>query len=352
MGKVRVKPRRRYVGEDAAEAPAARTLPSRYDLNMLPRVIITETLDRTCADWLAARTRLERCPYDDDTGRLGRLLAEAEGLVVRTYTRVDEALLAKAPKLKVVGRAGVGLDNIDVAACRVRGIEVVYTPDANSQAVAEYVVALILDAVRPRPTLSKPVDAETFHHLRREEVGRQLDEMTLGIIGFGRVGKRLGRIAHGIGMNLWVNDLIDEAELRPAVDYPFTFGSLQQVCERSDVVTVHVDGRAENRRLIGAEVLGWLKPECLFINASRGFVVDAPALAEWARRVDAAGGQAALDVHDPEPIPMDYPLYGLRNVRILPHVASRTTTAMRNMSWVVRDVAAVLTGSSPDFPAP
>ncbi len=315
------------------------------------RVLITETLDQECADWLAERFEVVHCPHDQP-GELARHLPHAQGLVVRTYTQVNDAFLERAPNLKVVGRAGVGLDNIDVPACRRRGVEVVYTPDANTQAVVEYVLALMLDAVRPRPTLAGHVAPAEYHRLRKEEVGRQLDEMTLGIVGFGRIGKRLGRVAHAIGMEVVVNDLIPEAELRPLVEYPFEVAGLREVCERADVLTVHVDGRAENRHLFSAQVLDWLRADCLFINASRGFVVDEAALAGWAKRVSGSGGKAVLDVQDPEPPGEDHPLFGLSNVRILPHVASRTATAMRNMSWVVRDVAAVLAGQKPTYPAP
>jgi D-3-phosphoglycerate dehydrogenase len=320
----------------------------------LPLAIITETLDAEAAGWLEQHARVVWCAHDRGK-ELDEQLADAAALVVRTYTQVNRDLLGRAPHLKVVGRAGVGLDNIDVAACRRRGVEVVYTPDANTRAVVEYVVGLMLDALRPRVTMAADGAAVTpavFHEMRRKHVGVELNGMTLGILGFGRIGRRLGRAAHALGMNLLVNDLIPEAELRRAVEYPFTFVDKPALYGGSDVLSTHVDGRPENRGLIDAAALAQLRPTCLLINAARGMLVDNNALAAWARAVEGRGGRVILDVHEPEPPPADYVLYGLANVRLLPHLASRTDRALRNMSWVVRDVAAVLEGRTPEFPAP
>lgn len=318
---------------------------------MPPTVIVTETLDDIPAKWLAQRVNLVWCSHEK-SDELRRLLRDAQGLLVRTYTQVNDALLAESPQLKVVGRAGVGLDNIDVPACRRRGVEVVYTPDANTQAVVEYVIALMLDDVRPRLSLDRPVTPHEFHSHRKTQVGRQLDELTLGILGFGRIGKRLGRAAHALGIKVLANDVLPESTLRREVDYPFAFVDKPTLYRQSDILTVHVDGREENRAMIDEKALAQLKPDCLFINAARGMLVDAAALAAWAKQNATNGGRVILDVHEPEPPPVDYPLYGLPNVRLLPHLASRTHRALENMSWVVRDVLAVIEGHKPQFPAP
>jgi len=318
---------------------------------MPPTVIVTETLDDIPAKWLAQRVNLVWCSHEK-SDELRQLLRDAQGLLVRTYTQVNEALLADAPGLKVVGRAGVGLDNIDVPACRRRGVEVVYTPDANTQAVVEYVIALMLDDVRPRLSLDRPVTPQEFHSHRKTQVGRQLDELTLGILGFGRIGKRLGRAAHALGIKVLAHDVLPETTLRREVDYPFEFVDKPTLYRQSDILTVHVDGREDNRALIDERALSQLKPDCLFINAARGMLVNAAALAAWAKGNAGNGGRVILDVHEPEPPPADYPLYGLPNVRLLPHLASRTHRALENMSWVVRDVLAVIEGRKPQFPAP
>lgn len=316
----------------------------------LPTVIVTEALDETCADWLSRHARVVRCPHENPD-ELRRHLSQADGLVVRTYTRVDDGLLSQAPRLRVVGRAGVGLDNVDLPACQKRGVQVVYTPDANTQAVVEYTLGLMFDALRPRPTMTAYVTPETFHELRRKHTGTQLDSLTLGILGFGRIGKRLGKVAHALGMNILANDLLPAPQLQQDIDYPCRFVDKPTLYRGSDVLSIHIDSRTENQQMVNAQMLSQLKPNCLLINASRGAVIDNPALTQWARNVAGTGGQAVLDVHEPEPPPRDYPLFGLPNVRLLPHLASRTPQALLNMSWVVRDVVAVLEGRQPAHPA-
>lgn len=313
-----------------------------------PTVIVTETLADRPATWLAERVNLVWCSHEK-TDELQSLLPEAQGLLVRTYTQVNDALLDQAPNLKVVGRAGVGLDNIDLPACHKRGIPVVYTPDANTQAVVEYVLGLILDELRPRTNLT-PDNLAQFHQLRKTEVGKQFDQLTLGILGFGRIGKRLGAVAHALGVNLKVCDLMPEADARKAVNYPFEYVSHEKLYSRSDIVSIHVDGRPSNKHLINADALSHFRDDAIIINAARGMLVDHNALATWAKAHPEA--RAILDVHDPEPVPTDYPLVGLANVRLLPHLASRTNEALENMSWVVHDVLAVIEGRTPSYPAP
>jgi len=316
---------------------------------MRPIVIITETLDDRPARWLADHAEVLWCPHDQPD-KLREPLSRAQGLVVRTYTQVNDALLDGAPNLKVIGRAGVGLDNFDLEACKARGVKVVYTPDANTQAVVEYVMGLMLDDIRPRADMPAHVNDKAFHQSRKENIGRQLNELTLGILGFGRIGKRLARAARGIGMaRILVNDIIPESQLRPLVEFDVDFVDQETLFQKSDILSVHVDGRPENRRLVNAANFAHLKPDCLFINAARGMLVDEHALADWAKAHSA--GRLILDVHEPEPPPTDYPLYDLPNVRLLPHIASRTHTALANMSWVVRDVMAVINQQPPEFPA-
>jgi D-3-phosphoglycerate dehydrogenase len=315
-----------------------------------PKVVISESLDQAAADWLEERATVV-CRDYQDRALLLRELEDAEGLIVRTYTLVDAALLEASPVLRVVGRAGVGLDNIDLEACRSRGVRVVHTPDANTQAVVEYVWGLILDALRPRTDLSGPVEPGVFHQLRSEKVGRQLSDLTLGVLGMGRIGRRVADVAGALGMRVIYSDLLTREDLKLADDQHGELVEPEELWADSDVLTLHVDGRASNRHFIGREVLGALEPGCLVINTSRGFVIDTAALAAWARQVAPAGGGAILDVHDPEPPGEEYPLFDMENVRLLPHLASRTGRAMRNMSDVVFDVMRVLDGEEPENPA-
>lgn len=311
-----------------------------------PLVIQTEHLSHDAAAWLAERCQL--IVGAPDSAGFETAIANAAGLVVRTYTIVDEKLLARAPNLRVVGRAGVGLDNIDVGACRSRHIEVVYTPDANTQAVVEYVLALLLDELRPRLALQSAVDLKAWNQLRQEIVGRrQIGELTLGILGMGRVGKRLAKIAAALGCRVIYNDLIEIAVGERSGATPV---DVRDLFALSDVVSVHIDGRSSNREFVNAALIETMKPHAIFINTSRGFVLDNAALAAWLNK--NPGATALLDVHEPEPFPRDYSLLGLPNARLYPHLASRTEAAMNAMSWVVKDVVAVLEGRRPEFPAP
>ncbi|HEY7118539.1 MAG TPA: NAD(P)-dependent oxidoreductase, partial [Tepidisphaeraceae bacterium] len=160
----------------------------------MPKVIVTEGSDARPLAWLKERANVIEIPYDDPT--FEAQLATADGLVVRTYTKVNAALLAKAPRLRVVGRGGVGLENIHVAACRARGVEVVYTPDANTIAVGDFVFGYMIQLLRPWNFFKDQVyDPKEFKRIRNTVRGRQLDQLTLGILGMGRVGRRVGHIA-------------------------------------------------------------------------------------------------------------------------------------------------------------
>ncbi len=316
-------------------------------MNDAPTVIQTEHLAPQAASWLGERCTLIRCAADDP--RFDEALKGAAGLVVRTYTAVNGVLLDRAVGLRVVGRAGAGLDNIDVEACRARGVEVVYTPGANTQAVVEFVIAQLAALLRPGEVLDQPVALAAWKQLRARRPERpQLSEMTLGLLGLGRIGRRLAQVAAAIGFQrVLYNDLV-------GIPPPDRCGaqdvSVQKLFAEADVVSLHVDGRSANRGYVGDELLRSMKPEVIFLNTSRGFVVDSLALATFLR--NHPGAVALLDVHDPEPFDAAYPLLGLSNARLFPHMAASTRRADLNMSWVVRDVVAVLAGDPPQFPAP
>jgi len=310
-----------------------------------PLAVVTEHLAEEAAEWLAQRCEVLHAGVADP--RFAECASQIEALVVRTYTQVDDKLLACLPRLKVVGRAGVGIDNIDVDACRKRGVQVVSTPDANTQAVVEYVVCLLCDALRPRLFLDEAVPKQEWDELRQDVVGLwQMDELVLGILGLGRIGKRVAEVARAIGFTVVYHDIEEIAPDARRGAEPVT---ATRLFAESDVITVHVDGRASNRHFVGRELISLMRPDAILLNTSRGCVIDTAALADWLRVNPAAA--AMLDVHDPEPITDANPLIPLPNAHLAPHLASRTMTAMDNMSWVVRDVVAVLEGRKPKYPA-
>src|SRR4051812_19764819 len=239
-------------------------------------------------------------------------------MVVRTYTKVNEAMLAQAPRLKVVGRGGVGIENIDVAACRRRGIEVVYTPDANTLAVGDFVFGYILQLLRPWCFFKeRAYEPSEFKRVRDSVRGKQLNELTIGILGMGRVGRRVGHIAsNGFGMRVMYNDLIDVSS---HVKFDAKSVDKHTLFSEADILSIHVTMLPGNENLVAKEQLAMMKPGAILINTSRGEVLDAHALADAIRSGHLAG--AALDVYWPEPPPADFPLLGFDNVLLTPHVA-------------------------------
>lgn len=315
-----------------------------------PLILVTEGSDAEPLRWLHEQAQVIEAGTED--AAFVQNIGQAKGLLVRTYTRVDDALLDRAPQLKVVGRGGVGLENIDVHACRRRGIEVVYTPDANTLAVGDFVFGYMLQLLRPWSFFRDSVyEPKEFKRIRNTVRGRQLNELTLGILGMGRVGRRVGQIATaGFGMRVIYNDLIDFAAVGNSPSFAAASVDKETLYREADVLSIHVTMLPGNEHLVGREQLAMMKSDALVINTSRGEVLDAAALAEALRANRLYG--AAIDVFDPEPPKADFPLLGLERVLLTPHLAARTYTALENMSWVVRDVMNVLSGKAAKYPAP
>lgn len=305
-----------------------------------PVVLVTEPLEPHALEYLRANSDLRII----DRAEVGKHIGEADGLVVRTYTLVNPELLAQAKRLKVVGRAGVALDNIDVPACRAAGVEVVHTPAANTLAVVDYTVTMMLLLNRRFWFIQRHLGDAEFHSTRNQVFGRFLSGLTLGIVGVGRIGSRVGRAAVGLGMKVLYNDI------KPVkLDYPATAVEKPELYAASDIVTIHVPLTPLTREFINAGALAQFKKGSQFINAARGECVDCTALAAALKAGHLSG--AAIDTHNPEPPPPDYPLYGLENVFLTPHVAARVPQAVRAMSDVVYDVIRVVNGQPPEYPA-
>lgn len=298
-----------------------------------PVVLIAEELSPATIEALGPDFDVRHCDGSDRAVLLAAL-PEAEAVLIRSATTMDAEAVAVAKNLKVIARAGVGLDNVDVPACRARGIAVLSTPDANTRAVVEYVTALTLDALRPRPSLPEALPVKEWKLLRERSIApRQLSDLTLGILGLGKIGTQMARVGAAFNMRVIYHDLLAIPEGSRAGAAPV---SRDELLGQADVLTIHVDGRKENRGYAGAEFFARCRPDMFLINTSRGFVIDAGLLAAFLRAHPLAA--AALDVHEPEPFDERYPLLGLPNARLTAHLASATKTAHRNMSWVVRDL--------------
>ncbi|HIB02088.1 MAG TPA: hypothetical protein EYO31_09600, partial [Phycisphaerales bacterium] len=206
---------------------------------MQPIVIQTENLPQECSEWLAKRCDVHMCPAA--SLRFKELLPQAQGLVIRTYTTVDREMVELAPNLKVVGRAGAGVDNIDLQACSEHGITVVHTPEANSESVVEFVLTTMLARLRSLQTLTISLSQEEWNALRDVSMTqKEFSETTLGIIGFGRIGSRLGKAATSMGFHVVFHDLLDISKTHGCKQV-----ELGQLLTESDVISIHVDGRKE-----------------------------------------------------------------------------------------------------------
>lgn len=283
-----------------------------------------------------------------DARTLQREIPGADALVIRTAGEIDAALLDCAPHLRVIGRHGVGYDQVDVPAATARGIQVVYTPGANTEAVAEHTIAFMIGLSKHLPQQITAL-LEGRYNDRTKQVGRDLRGRTLGIIGFGRIGRRVGEIAcAGFGMQVLYNDIVPiprEAETRAGARSV----SLDELLRESEYVTLHVPLDASTRRMIDHAALAKMRPDAILINTCRGPVIDEQAVAEAldAHRLWGYGG----DVFTIEPPPAGHPLIGRPDVLLTPHSAAQTIESLRNMATgVAEDVVGVLHGQPPRNP--
>ncbi|MFO0951768.1 MAG: hydroxyacid dehydrogenase [Isosphaeraceae bacterium] len=283
-----------------------------------------------------------------DPQTLQREVVGADALIIRTGGIVDAALMDRGKDLKVVGRHGVGYDAIDVPAATERGIQVVYTPGANTQSVAEHVFMMMIGVSKHFTRMQAAVNAFDYHG-RVRYTGRDLAGRTLGIIGFGRIGRRVGAMARqAFGMRVLYNDIVaappeieEQAGARRV--------GFQELLAASEYVTLHVPLDDSTRGLIREETLALMRADAILINACRGPVVIERdvALALDAGRL---WGYAA-DVFEEEPPPKGHPLIGRPDVMFTPHSAAQTVEGLTNMATTVaQEIIAVLRGELPRNP--
>ena len=269
-------------------------------------------------------------------------LARADGIIIR-LAKVGAELMNAAPRLKVIGRHGVGVDNVDLKAATERGIPVVFTPSALTMvnAVAEQTVQLMLALARHAVAADQVVRHNRWSD-RSSLLGVEFYQKTLGVIGLGAIGRRVAEICQkGLGMKIVAYDLF--VKVAPAGMELTLADSLLEVLQQADAVTLHLPSTPETARLIGAREIAAMKPTALLINAARGGIVDSLALAEALHRGHLFG--AALDVFEEEPPAPNHPLLTAPRTLFSPHVASMTSGSMARMAELVaRQVVQVLTG--------
>jgi D-3-phosphoglycerate dehydrogenase len=272
-------------------------------------------------------------------------IAGYDALVVRSETKVTADLLDAAPRLRVVGRAGVGVDNIDIAAATERGILVLNAPEGNTIAAAEHAIAMMFALVRNLPSADRSLRAGLWERARF--MGLELREKTLGVLGLGKIGFEVARIAReGLRMRVLAHDPLVSAERARQAGAELT--DFETLLTESDILTVHVPLTDATRGMIGAAELGRMKKGARVINVARGGIVDEAALAGAIRAGHVSG--AAIDVFTEEPPPADHPLLQLPEVVVTPHLGASTREAQVNVAADVADqIVEYLQGGTPRY---
>src|SRR5206468_257078 len=293
---------------------------------MTYRVVVADRVAKSGLDLLSQTPDIEVIDVAGKPAELEKAIAGAHALIVRSETRVTASLMAQAAHLRVVARAGTGVDNIDVHAATRRGIAVMNAPGANTVSAAEHAMGLLLAQARHIPWAAEAMRRGEWDRKRFE--GTELRGKTIGIVGLGRIGGHVAQLARAFGMQVVGHDPYLSPER--AAELQLKLLPLDQLLGQADVVTLHVAHTEQTHHLINAERLKLMKPTAVLVNTARGELVDEAALAD-ALREKRIGG-AAIDVFAVEPLPADAPLRTLERVILTPHLAASTAEAQERVS--------------------
>jgi D-3-phosphoglycerate dehydrogenase len=312
-----------------------------------PIVLLYEEMHPQAVAWLRERAEV-RLAESLEEERLLPAVADVDGIIIRANGRVSQRLMEAAPRLKVVGRHGVGVEAIDRVAAAERGIVVVNTPFANDESVAEHCLGMIVMLAKRMAAADRAARAGDFA-ARYRLIGIEVQGKTLGLVGFGKIGQRVAAMAHrGLGMPIVYYDIVAYPQAEKELGARRL--SFEEVLGESDFVSVHTPLLPATKGMIDEAALRRMKKSAFLINSSRGPVVDQAALIRALQEGWIAG--AGLDVFDPEPLPANSPLARLENVVLSPHMAAHTDEALLRMAMVVKDVMAVIEGRTPENPVP
>ena len=299
------------------------------------RVVICEFMDERAVAQLAAQHDvLYDATLVDDAARLKKEAASADVLIVRNRTQVRGDLLAALARCRIVGRLGVGLDNIDVSGCEARGMKVIPATGANALSVAEYVIATAMLLLRGAYQSTPAVTAGTWPRNALSN-GREIGGKTLGLIGFGFIGQLTGQLARGVGMKVLAFDAMMDRDHRAFLRGEARPATLSDLVATADVISLHVPLVDSTRGLFNAERIAAMKQGAVLINTSRGGIVDEAALAA-ALRAGHLGG-AALDVFDAEPLPASNVFTGCPNLLLTPHIAGVSAESNERVSFMIAE---------------
>jgi (S)-sulfolactate dehydrogenase len=309
---------------------------------MAARIVISEFMDAPAVEKLRERFDVDYRPkLVDDAPALEAALGGADAWIVRNRTQVRGRLLEAAARLRVVGRLGVGLDNIDMPACESRGIEVIPAAGANAESVAEYVVTAAMMLLRGAYFSTRAVEAGTWPRQMLSQ-GREASGKVLGIIGFGNIGRLTSVKAVALGMKVLGHDPQVAENDRSWGSVGAERRELGTLLEESDVVSLHVPLTPQTRGLLNRERLSRMKRGAIVINTARGGIIDEAALAAVLR--EGRLGGAALDVFENEPLAAGSPLAGAPRLLLTPHIAGVTVESNERVSELIAERVAEALG--------
>jgi len=313
-----------------------------------PKVFVTRRLPAGGMATLRGHFELDVWEGEDAPPKeeIMRRVADADGMVSLLTDPIDADVISAAKKLKIIAQYAVGYNNIDLAAAAQRGIIVTNTPEALTQTTADLVFALLVSVARRIPEADRYVRDGKWKVAWAPELmlGQDVHGKTLGIVGFGRIGKQLAYRASGFKMRILYCDTKNDGEVEKELGA--TRVELEELLKESDFVSLNVPLNERTRGMIGAKQLAMMKPTAYLINTSRGSVVDEKALADALRDGKIAG--AALDVFDREPLPTDSPFLKLNNAVLVPHIGSATLeTRERMAAMVAENLIAFFGGKTP-----
>jgi (S)-sulfolactate dehydrogenase len=299
------------------------------------KILISEFMDERAVAQLAAKHEVEYAPtLVDDMPALIRQAPLADALIVRNRTQVRGDLLAALTRCKVIGRLGVGLDNIDVSACEAKGMAVIPATGANALSVAEYVITASMMLLRGAFTSTAAVAGGQWPRNALGN-GRETAGKVLGIIGFGSIGRTTARLAQGLGMRVIAFDAMLDADTPVFLDTGVKYVGLQELILQADVVTLHVPLVDATRGLFDATCIASMKPGAILINTSRGHIVDLVAVAASLRSGHLGG--AAIDVFDAEPLAASAALQDCPGLLLTPHISGVSAESNERVSFLIAD---------------
>ena len=291
----------------------------------MKKVLITDSIHECVRDILKPVAKVDILPTMSEE-KLIEMIKDYDVLMVRSATKVTEKII-NASRLKIIARAGVGLDNIDVVAAKQKDILVLNSPDGNTIAAAEHTLALLFAVTR---NLSQAFSSTASGKWERSSfLGRELYGKTLGIVGFGRIGQHVGRVAKALGMSLVVFDPYADSK-RVESEGAEYFKELESMLPECDYLTLHVPKTKETTHLINEKTIALMKKGSFIINCSRGGIIDETALKEALISGQIAG--AGLDVYESEPDITKSPIFGMKNVSLTPHIGASTKEAQEKVA--------------------